>query len=176
MLRRPSRFPASRPVGCARKPPRPDAAFVDSVANPASQHDLGSISVCFEHFVSLAEGELCGLCDQVGPDGMPDPKFTGRGKELGLVWRHATPPTARDCGRADPVTLAMQWLGIRLGELRALMHVERTGEVGGRPLSALGKAHWRAILACFRAPGKIFVRCFAVRKVLSGSSVFTRWR
>ena len=71
-----------------------------------------------------------------------------------MVWRHATPPTARDCGRADPVTLALQWLGIRLGELRALMHVERTGEVGGRSLGALGKAHWRAILACFRVPGE----------------------
>ena len=71
-----------------------------------------------------------------------------------MVWRHATPPTARENGRADPVTLAPQWLGIRLSELRALMHLERSGGSGGRSLSALGKTHWRAILACFRAPQK----------------------
>ena len=71
-----------------------------------------------------------------------------------MVWRHATPPTAREDGRADPVTLALQWLGIRLSELRALMHLEQNGGSSGRSLSALGKAHWSAILTCLREPRK----------------------
>ena len=154
MLRRPSRFPASRPIGCAREPSRPDSAFMASLANLVSQLDLDSVSAGFEHFVSLAEGELCGLCDKVGPDGMPDPKFIGRGKELDMVWRHATLPTARENGRADPVTLALQWLGIRLSELRALVHVKQNGVSDGRSLSALGTTHWHAILTCIRAPQK----------------------
>ena len=71
-----------------------------------------------------------------------------------MVWRHATLPTAREDGRADPITLALQWLGIRLRELRALMHLEQNGGNSGCPLSALGKAHWSAILTCIREPRK----------------------
>ena len=120
---------------------------------PAGPH-LESVSAGFEHVVSLAETELCGIFDKVGLDGAPDTKFIGRSRELAIVWRHATRPIAREDGRADPITLALQWISIRLSELRALMHREQNGSSSGRPLSALGKEHWRAILKCFREPGK----------------------
>ena len=86
-----------------------------------AQH-LDSISAGFEHLVTLAEIELCGVCANVEGDGTPDSKYTGRGHVLGTVWRRPTPPTAREDGRADPATQALLWLSIRLGELRALMH------------------------------------------------------
>ena len=51
-------------------------------------------------------------------------------------------------GRADPVTTALQWLGIRLGELKALMQVAG----GAAGLSPLGFRHWCAILEKLHSP------------------------
>ena len=94
MLRRPPRFPALKPMGCAREPTQPNAAMVaaldclgkaeltsaveaqgtlgaESVEEKPSGASLAakrldSISAGFEHLVSLAECELCGICDNVG--------------------------------------------------------------------------------------------------------------
>ena len=172
MLRRPPRFPALRPIGCAREPAPPDTVMVAALSRigqgqyghspidePAAA-ELGRVSAGFEHLVSLAERELCGICDKFGADGAPDCKYIGRGRELAMVWRHPTPPTAREDGRADLATQALLWLSIRLSELRALMRREQCSSSGGRPLGPLGLQHWRAIAGCLQAPGRNLVALF----------------
>ena len=125
MLNRPPRFPAVKFIGCAREPVQPDDAVLvalvglglaECAPGAATQPKSGAerdaheqsclspdpqpldcISAGFEHIVTLAEFELCGLCDNVEADGTPDSKYTGRGHVLPVAWRRPTPPR-RCCG------------------------------------------------------------------------------
>ena len=71
MLRKPSRFPATRPKSCARKPEALSCGLLAGLAGPASTTTVNS---SFVELVGLAEAELCRLCDQVTLAGAPDPK------------------------------------------------------------------------------------------------------
>ena len=121
-LRKPKAFPGRRPIGCCRNPALPDPAILDLVGGGGGSVQAAvDLDHAFEHVMALAETELCGLCDDVDAKGHPDGRYTGRGLAPRVVWRPVVPPSARDCGRGDRISLGLLWLANRLRELASLL-------------------------------------------------------
>ena len=145
MLRKPRALPTRRPIGCSRKTEQLSGALMSKLAS-AEKRD---IDVLCGLLYQAAEAELCGMCDQVTPEGRPDSRYTGRGQSREVVWKRIVPPSLPLLGRAAALAGGLQWLAIRLNEISAILK-----KAGARSAVAGSKAcaHRAALLSSLRVP------------------------
>ena len=145
MLRRPRTLPARRPIGCRRRTESPSETILARLAS-ATEGDIDGLCRVLYH---AAETELCGLCDQVTPQGQPDSRYTGRGQTKETVWKRIVPPSLPLLGRSAATAGGLQWLAIRLPEISAIL--KRAG-AASTPASIKVCAHRAALLSQLRVP------------------------
>ena len=145
MLRRPRALPARRPIGCSRKATKPSEILMSRLASA----DKGDIDNLCSALYQAAEAELCGMCDQVTPDGKPDSRYTGRGQARDAVWKRIVPPSLPLLGRSAAAAGGLQWLAIRLHEISTIL--KRAGAVC-TTTGIKACAHRAALLNSLRAP------------------------
>ena len=123
----------------------PSEATLAKLAS-ATEGDIdGLCSVLYQ----AAETELCGLCDQVTPQGQPDSRYTGRGQTKETLWKRIVPPSLPVLGRSAATAGGLQWLAIRLHEISAIL--KRAG-AASNPAGIKACAHRAALLCKLRVP------------------------
>ena len=147
-LRKPVAFPVERPVACMREPVGPDAAIMGALRG-VERGQREPIHEAFVHLeMGLAEAELCGLCDEVTERGATNGRSLGRGKAPRVIWGVVLPRGAKDCGRADALTLGLTCFSDCVCETACILFTVRRG----REASGVMVRQWLAIACKLREP------------------------
>jgi hypothetical protein len=137
-------------------------AILEAMSEATESHPE-NIDGAFKHLLDLAEIELCGICDEVLPDGSANEKYLGRSGGLKTQWGAVVPRSAGQVGRSDGVTLGLVWLSVRFGELAGLI----TAQSKGRPRSEAKDSRWQGITKKLRKPGGV-LKCLLDHEKESG--------
>ena len=70
---------------------------------------------------SVAEEEWCSMCDKIGDDEEPDPRFWGRAAGPKYKWGQVLPRCDGSLGRNDDVGLGLSYLARLLSEMAAII-------------------------------------------------------
>ena len=133
VLRLPKAFPRQKPIGCARAPVVPFAAW--PLANGQCTEE--SVTKRYAEVVSAVEDELCGVCDELKA------VYRGRDKKAEVVARPAVPRRAAGPrGHMSQMSFANVWGLSRLKELLVLS--KKHLEMGS--LTAKQEEQWRSLV------------------------------